>query len=230
MSDSMALDSGNKTDWLIELNEFVAQLVATNDHRIRKNEHKLRFKNLLETLLEKNIIQTHAFIVNWLGELLTNGEMKPKTVQDVIRQMPWAWDKSRALLDTKKKEGLLEFTRDSKGRKICIIKIKDGLQKIKQITNLFNFLKGYPEQSGRIVVDFYKEYKAYNTSLYKWMQNEKALAGKIGRYESASEEELDELIENIGSLAILDTGREFQKRLLDLIKKEPLLLYSLRKR
>ena len=224
------METDKNNDWLIDLNEFVAQLVATNDHRIKKNEHKQRHKVLLEILLEKNIVQTHAFIVNWLGELLTSGEMKPKTVQEVISQMPWAWDKSRALLDTKKKEGFLEFTRDSKGRKICIIRIKDGLQKIKQITSLFNFLKNYSEQTGQLVVDFYKEYKAYNTCLYKWMQNEKALAGKIGRYEPASEEALDELIENIGSLAILDTGREFQKRLLDFIKKEPLLLYSLRKR
>ena len=224
------METDKNNDWLIDLNEFVAQLVATNDHRIKKNEHKQRHKVLLEILLEKNIVQTHAFIVNWLGELLTSGELKPKTVQEVISQMPWAWDKSRALLDTKKKEGFLEFTRDSKGRKICIIRVKDGLQKIKQITNLFNFLKNYSEQTGQLVVDFYKEYRAYNTSLYKWMQNEKALAGKIGRYEPASEEALDELIENIGSLAILDTGREFQKRLLDFIKKEPLLLYSLRKR
>ncbi|MBN1328578.1 MAG: hypothetical protein JXA54_03805 [Candidatus Heimdallarchaeota archaeon] len=217
-------------DWLTELCELIGQLIAEKDYRIRKKANKERYNNILRTIVGKGLIRTHALLANWLVELQNAGELRAKTIQEMTEQLPWTRDKTREHLDSLEEEGLLQFSRDSKGRKISLLNIEDDKQKVRQLANLLWFFKAYPKQSEQILPSFYPEYSAYYKSIDKWLLVEKSLVERTRRYEQASEEEMNTFVEQIGSLAFIENTREFERKLLETIKWQPLLLYSLKKR
>jgi len=219
-----------KNDWLTELCELIGHLIAEKDYRIRKKKNKELYSNLLRMIVGKGLIRTHAFLANWLVELHNVGELRAKTIHEMIEQLPWTRDKTQEHLDSLEEEGLLQFSRDSNGRKTCLLNIEDDKQKVRQLANLLWFFKAYPKQSERILPLFYPEYSAYSKSIYEWSHVEKSLAEKTRRYEQASEEEMNTFVKQIGSLAFIENTREFERKLLEMIKWQPLFLYSLKKR
>ena len=211
-------------DPIVNLNRIISKLLIKGDNRIRNKKNREEFRNVLQEVASKGFIRTHAFITNSLLELFNQGEISTKTIHDIVKQLPWSWDKTKVYLDSLEQLGMIKYYRDSEGKKTCSLAIDKG-NRTRQLTNLLESFKRNIDVE-KVTREIQKVTFNYNLQLSKWYskQKKKQQAENIKQVESSK---IESLINDITSI-ICNTKKDARPaRLLELVKKQPLLIRSL---
>jgi len=213
-------------DPTVNLVMMVSHILVDNDFRIRKKENKKLYRSALKETVTKGFIRTHAFIINWLLELYELGEISPVTFHNIMEKLPWSWDKTREYFDSLEENNIIQYSRDSCGRKTCTLVIK-GKNKTRQVENLTNFYKKYEEKSQIPFNDVRNEYLNYYGKLYEWFSKKTEMGKMSSKVKQATSDKTDKFISNIVAIIGKSKKKELESDLLQFLKENPLLIYSL---
>ncbi len=218
----------NNSDPIRTLNGAIVEILADDDIRIRKKKNIVRYKLVLEEVIAKGFIRTHAIVTNWLLELFEYGELRSLTFHELMEKLPWSWDKTREYFDSLEEIGIVQYSRDSQGRKICILTI-DNKYRVRQIKNLLEFYKRNGIDSRITISEVRKEYTKYGRKLNEWFckkHDVKKLSTKITQ---ASSSTVEKFIHNIFNIINRSEEKELKVNLLVFLKENPLLIHSLKR-
>ena len=213
-------------DPIVNLVMAVSHILVDNDFRIRKKENKKLYRSALKETVAKGFIRTHAFITNWLLELYKLGEISPVTFHYMIDKLPWAWDTTQEYFDSLEEIDVVQYSRDSCGRKTCTLVI-DGKYKARQVENLTCFYKKYEEESQKSFIDIRKEYLKYYGKLYEWFSKNAETEKISSKVTQVTNNKTDKFISNIVTIIGKSKKKELGFNLMQFLKQNPLLIYSL---
>lgn len=180
-------------DPIVKLVMAVSHVLVDNDFRIRKKENRKLFRSALKETLSKGFIRTHAFVNNWLLELFELGEISPATFHDIMKELPWSWDKTREYFDSLEEIDIIWYSRDSCGRKSCTLVI-DGKYTARQVENLICCYKKYEENSKMSFTDVRKEYLNYYGKLYERFSKNAETEKMSSKVNQATSNKIDKFI------------------------------------
>jgi len=211
------------------LNETIARILTDNDHRIRMKKSRDEFKKTLQIVVGNGFIRTHAIITNWVIELFEQGEVSTKTFHELIEQLPWGWDTTREYIDSLKELGIIRYSRDSQGRKICTLNLEEKT-KTKQLMNLVEFYK----QNGLVekmnIKDTRNDYTKYYQKLHEWFSKKQIIEQYSKKIKQAPTSTVDRFKHKVITFICGSKEDELRKNLLEYIREQPLLLRSLERR
>ena len=215
-------------DSLRDLNRVIALILVDGDSRIRIMENRLNYRSVLHKVVSKGFIRTHAIVTNWLIELFENGETTSLTFHEIMDKLPWSWDTTREYFDSLEEEGIVQYSRDSQGRKICTLTIESE-SRAKQIDNLLKFSKRNETHSLNTISEARKEFAKYNTKLNEWFCMNYKMNDLSSQIKQAPLSTVEKFIETITKIINISKEEDLRLNLLDFLKQYPLLLYSIRK-
>ena len=227
----------SKKKYIDNLNEKIAVLISSKDLRIRKGVNQDVMKDILKETAPQGFIRTHALISNWLKEFIENGELEQKTMHEIVRDIPWSWDMATQYFDALLENEIIEYSRDSKGKKICFFKITSLFINSKsdstQLSRLFQFFKNNDKDA---VIGFNSEIYQNCSTFYCIRRQLQNVISKIGdiksKVEQANERQVSYFIDELTRAYLkLDYHEEAepQSRILSVLLKKPLMLYSLKR-
>lgn len=216
----------DENDSIRILNGTIAKILVDNDLRIRKRQNREDFKKILQIVVEYGFIRTHTIIANWLIELFEQGEVSTKTFHELIKDLPWSWDTTKEYIDSLKQLGIIRYSRDSQGRKVCSLNLeKETIAK--QLMNLVEFYKRKGLVEIMKIMNARGHYIRYYSKLSEWF-NKKTTAEQLSKkIIQAPTSTVDRFIHKVTTFICGSKEDELRKNLLELIKKKPLLLRSL---
>ncbi len=218
----------HKNDPIVTLNLALATILVDNDFRIRKNKNKKLYRTTIKEFAAKGFIRTHAFITNWLFELFEYGEITSLTFHEIMEKLPWSWDKTREYFDYLEEIGIVQYSRDSSGRKVCILTVDEDY-KARQVENLVYLYKKYGAHSQVTISDARKEYLRYNKKLNEWQCKNKKVEKMSTEITQATSSKIDKFIFDVTNIISIAEKNELELNLLTFLKKNPLLIYSLKR-
>ncbi|MHA1305239.1 MAG: hypothetical protein ACTSPI_16185 [Candidatus Heimdallarchaeaceae archaeon] len=215
---------------IIEINKLLGKLIGVNDLRIKKNENEYIFRTQLKKLAAQGYVRTHALFMNLLFEFFEKGEAQNYTMHELEEQLPWLWDKTNEYLHSLEEDGLLSFSRNSSGEKICTLNIATSNKKSSQIINLITHYRNKHILNNEGQKEIFRKYSYYHKKMQLIHKQNKRLEQSIKNIKPVSEKALTSFIEDIVVLAASSNGLAFKKQLLELIKQDPLLLKAIKRR
>ncbi len=218
----------NNSDPIRILNGAIIEILTDDDIRIRKKKNIVRYKLALEEVVAKGFIRTHAIVTNWLLELFKYGELRSLTFHELKEKLPWSWDKTREYFDSLEEISIVNYSRDSQGRKTCSLTI-DNEYRARQIKKLLEFYKRSGIDSRITISEIRKEYTKYGRKLNEWFckkHDVKKLSIKITQ---ASSSTVEKFIHDITNIITRSEEKELKVNLLEFLKKNPLLIRSLKR-
>ena len=227
----------SKKKYIDNLNEKIAVLISSKDLRIRKGVNQDVMKDILKETASQGFIRTHALISNWLKEFIEKGVLEQKTMHEIIRDIPWSWDMAIQYFNALLKNDIIEYSRDSKGKKICFFKTTSLFNNSKsdstQLSRLFRFFKDNNKDS---VIGFNSEIYQNCSTFYCIRRQLQDIISKVGdvksKIEQANVREVSYFIDELTRAYLkLDYHEEVepQSRILSVLLKKTLMLYSLKR-
>jgi len=208
------------------LRKKIAELIADNDKFILKKQNQQSIQRLISGLTKKGFIRTHSFVFNSLRELFSSGEMKPKVVKHEVDYLPWKWDQTKKYLDELYRADIITYSRDSFGRLNCKLKVGPKTKISNQLTRLFNYLRN-SEKLPNINPEIHQSYTSYYQK--KKTIDEMKTAKTNAKIRQANTKEVTNFKDKIvRAYFMIDYEHgDFSGNLVEIIKKEPLMLFSL---
>ena len=121
---------------------------------------------------------------------------------------------------------IIQYSRDSCGRKTCTL-IIEGKHKARQVENLTCYYKKYEEKSRIPFNDVRKEYLNYYGKLYVWFNKNTETEKMSSKVTQATSSKIEEFISNIVANIGKSKKKELGFNLMQFLKQNPLLIYSL---
>jgi len=213
-------------DPIVKLVMTVSHVLVDNDFRIRKKENRKLFRSALKETVAKGFIRTHAFVNNWLLDLFELGEISPATFHDIMKEMPWSWDKTREYIDSLEEIDIVQYSRDSRGRKTCTL-VMDGKHKVRQVENLICYYKKSEEHSQMSFIDVRRDYLDYYGKLSEWFSKKTETEKMALKVTQAASNKTDKFIWDLVKIIGKAKKKGLETDLLQFLKENPLLIYSL---
>ena len=211
------------------LNALLSIFSSVDDFRICREKHRTRYREVIKAIVAKGFIRTHAHIANWVQEIVENGELTALTFHEIVEKSPWEWDKTSEYFDRLEEEGIIQYFRDSQGRKMCCLNIDDQ-KRNRQINNLLVF---YKEKKEDALNNFQKSRKfsfEYNKKLCEWQQMRSKIEQLKPKINQATSSSVKKFISNIAKILNNSTEEDLEDNLLDFLKRNPLMIYSIERR
>lgn len=212
----------------IALNGAIATILIDNDFRIRKKKNRKLYRLTIKEIVAKGYIRTHAFATNWLMGLFEYGEITSLTFHEIMEKLPWSWDKTREYFDSLEEIGIVQFSRDSFGRKICILTIDKEIRS-KQVENLVNLYKKNETHSRVTFSEARKEYLKYYEKLNEWYCKNANVGKMSSKVTQTISNKVDKFIFDVTNIISKAREKELRINLLKFLKRNPLLIHSLKR-
>lgn len=213
-------------DSLQKMNRIIGILLEKNDVRIEEEENRLLFKEALREIVSKGFIRTHAILSNMLQTFFENGELSPITFHELVDDLPWNWDITRSNFDSLLEEGLVQYSRDSKGQLNCELLVENRFR-VRQLDNLQKFYKRENQQPLTTIAELRNSITQYSLRLNEWFKRENQISKLKSEIKQAPSHKLEAFERKLANIIIQSNGEELEATLLTFLKQKPLLQYSL---
>ena len=143
-----------------------------------------------------------------------------------MEKLPWSWDKTREYLDSLEEIDIVQYSRDSCGRKICTL-VTDGKNRARQVENLICYYKKSEEYSQMSFTDVRRDYLDYYGKLYEWLSKKTETEKMSSKVTQAASNKTDKFIWDLVKIIGKAKKNGLESDLLQFLKENPLLIYSL---
>lgn len=217
------------------LNERLVSLLQMQDYRLEKKRYQKVTRLLIKKIAKKGFLRTHAFFVNWVTELFEDGELSRKSLQEICSELPWSWDQTKKYCDALEENGLLQYTRDSQGRKVCVLNLeyffRDAIKDIpSQELRLFYYLKYRKKIPNNHLLHLKKAITNYSTKIAKLKKAKKKIKKMKEEILPAKQHQIEQKADEIANLywhSVNKKGSSVTKKIESILIKDPSLVFSL---
>ncbi len=227
-----------KSDSFSHFLTTIQYLKETKDYTITKAHNQERLRVAVKELAQKGLIRTHAFYTNWIREIFEHGEITSKTIHEIVGLLPFvSWDQTKKYLDSLTELGLVNYSRDSIGQKVCFLPLEKLLVDNKtaiplQLAGLFEFLKNQKQIPVESLSDIRNALNKYYTKQMKLKSLEKEVEEVKKEISCCKRSAVKELAEKLATLYYNNSNQSYD-RIVDkikftLIEEGPSLIYSLK--
>lgn len=232
----LSFKNDSKKGFIELLEEKIGWLFRQQDYHMVEKGSRMLVGQLIKTIAQKGFLRTHAFIVNWVEELFKEGELSRKSLQKICSELPWSWDQTKKYCDALEKEGMLTYTRDSTGKKICSLTLEafflgDKTKHSSQLLRLVYFLKHHRRTLPQKQL---AQLKGVLTQYYSKVAQLEELKLRIKKAKTwllpAEEGPLHQLAEEIAKAYWFSRDNSttvIVKRVMKLLAQKPALVFSL---